>query len=82
MCVNEAMPRVWFITSSTSGFGRALIDAVRSRGERVIATARRPEALAELESDDLAVLELDVTREDAWRSRQGGSRDRSGARRQ
>lgn len=56
--------RVWFITGSTSGFGRALVDAALARGERVVATARRPHALAELEGDVL-VLELDVTREEA-----------------
>src|SRR5947207_12914147 len=54
--------RVWFITGSTSGLGRALVDAARFRGERVVATARRPEALAELEGEDVLVLELDVTR--------------------
>jgi NAD(P)-dependent dehydrogenase (short-subunit alcohol dehydrogenase family) len=57
-------PRVWFITGSTSGFGRALVDEVRSRGERVVATARRPEALGELQGDDVLVVGLDVTRED------------------
>lgn len=57
--------RVWFITGSTSGFGRALVDAARARGERVVATARRPDALGELEGDDVLVLELDVTRDEA-----------------
>jgi NAD(P)-dependent dehydrogenase (short-subunit alcohol dehydrogenase family) len=56
--------RVWFITGSTSGFGRALVDAVRSRGERVVATARRPDALASLSGDDVLTVPLDVTRED------------------
>jgi NAD(P)-dependent dehydrogenase (short-subunit alcohol dehydrogenase family) len=57
--------RVWFITGSTSGFGRAIVDAARARGERVVATARRQDALAELEGDDLLALVLDVTHEDA-----------------
>jgi len=61
----EQDSRVWFITGSTSGFGRALVDAVRARGERAVATARRPEALAELEGDEALVLQLDVTREEA-----------------
>jgi NAD(P)-dependent dehydrogenase (short-subunit alcohol dehydrogenase family) len=56
--------KVWFITGSTSGFGRALVDAVRSRGERVVATARRPDALASLSGDDVLTVPLDVTRED------------------
>jgi NADP-dependent 3-hydroxy acid dehydrogenase YdfG len=61
----EQDSRVWFIPGSRSGFGRALVDAVRARGERVVATARRPEALAELEGDEVLVLQLDVTREEA-----------------
>jgi NAD(P)-dependent dehydrogenase (short-subunit alcohol dehydrogenase family) len=57
--------RVWFITGSSSGFGRALVDAVRARGDQVVATARRPDALAGLEDDDVLVLELDVTQAEA-----------------
>jgi NAD(P)-dependent dehydrogenase (short-subunit alcohol dehydrogenase family) len=56
--------RVWFITGCTSGFGRALVDIVRARGERVVASARRPGILADLEGDDVLTLALDVTRED------------------
>ena len=63
--MTEQDGRVWFITGSTSGFGGALVDAARARGDRVVATARRPDALAELEDEDVLVLELDVTREDA-----------------
>lgn len=63
--MTEHDSRAWFITGSTSGFGRALVDAGRARGERVVATARRPDALAELEGDDVFVLELDVTHEGA-----------------
>jgi NAD(P)-dependent dehydrogenase (short-subunit alcohol dehydrogenase family) len=58
------MDRVWLVTGCTSGFGRALVDAVRQRGERVVATARRPEALADLKGDDVLVAPLDVTREE------------------
>jgi len=57
--------RVWFITGSSSGFGRALVNSARERGERVVATARRPEAIADLAGDDVLLLPLDVTREDA-----------------
>ena len=56
--------RAWFITGCTSGFGRALVDVVRARGERVVATARRPGVLADLEGDNVLPLALDVTRED------------------
>jgi NAD(P)-dependent dehydrogenase (short-subunit alcohol dehydrogenase family) len=57
--------RVWFVTGSTSGFGRALVEAARVRGDRIVATARRPGVLAELAGDDVLPLELDVAREDA-----------------
>ncbi|GHO62955.1 hypothetical protein KSC_018470 [Ktedonobacter sp. SOSP1-52] len=40
--------RVWFITGSSSGFGRALTEAVLARGERVVASARRLESLRDL----------------------------------
>ena len=40
--------KVWLITGSSSGFGRALAEAVLAHGDRVIATARNPEKLAEL----------------------------------
>ncbi|HZQ66205.1 MAG TPA: oxidoreductase [Gaiellaceae bacterium] len=57
--------RVWFVTGCTSGFGRALVEVARERGERVVATARRPEALSDLDGDDVLVLGLDVTEEGA-----------------
>jgi NAD(P)-dependent dehydrogenase (short-subunit alcohol dehydrogenase family) len=60
--------RVWFITGSTSGFGRALVAAARERGDHVVATARRPEAISDLAGDDVLVLRLDVTEEDAIES--------------
>jgi NAD(P)-dependent dehydrogenase (short-subunit alcohol dehydrogenase family) len=57
---------VWFVTGCTSGFGRELVRAARERGDRVVATARRPEALADLQGDDVLVLALDVTREETF----------------
>lgn len=56
--------RVWLITGASSGFGRALAEAVIRRGERAAIAARRREALAELAAtDDSRVLSipLDVT---------------------
>ena len=41
--------RVWLITGTSSGFGRALAEAALTKGDTVIATARKPETL-----DDLA----------------------------
>ena len=43
------MSRTWFITGTSSGFGRELAEQLLARGDTVAATARRPEAL-----DDLA----------------------------
>jgi NAD(P)-dependent dehydrogenase (short-subunit alcohol dehydrogenase family) len=56
--------RVWLITGCSSGFGRAIAEAALARGDRVVATARRPETLADLASDDVAIVPLDVTRQD------------------
>jgi NAD(P)-dependent dehydrogenase (short-subunit alcohol dehydrogenase family) len=56
--------RVWFITGASSGFGRALAEAVIARGERAVIAARRREALAELVAIDehrVLGLPLDVT---------------------
>lgn len=40
--------KVWFITGTSSGFGRALAEAALAKGDRVVATARKPEVLADL----------------------------------
>jgi NAD(P)-dependent dehydrogenase (short-subunit alcohol dehydrogenase family) len=54
--------RIWLITGCSVGFGRAIAEAALARGDRVVATARRAEALADLESPGALVLPLDVTR--------------------
>jgi NAD(P)-dependent dehydrogenase (short-subunit alcohol dehydrogenase family) len=43
--------RVWLITGTSSGFGRALAKAVLGRGEYVVATARDADRLADLAGD-------------------------------
>ena len=54
--------RVWFITGATSGFGRAIAEAAVERGDSVVATARRTDALAELgDPERVHALRLDVT---------------------
>ena len=58
------MTQTWFITGSSRGFGRALARAALEAGDRVAATARRPEQLDDLGSaypDRLHALALDVT---------------------
>ena len=42
------MPKVWLITGSSRGLGRALAEAVLAAGDKLIATARNPEQLADL----------------------------------
>jgi NAD(P)-dependent dehydrogenase (short-subunit alcohol dehydrogenase family) len=58
------MTQTWFITGASRGFGRALVEAALAAGDRVVATARRPEVLddlAELHGEDLLAVPLDVT---------------------
>jgi NADP-dependent 3-hydroxy acid dehydrogenase YdfG len=40
----------WFITGTSSGFGRHLTELLLERGDRVAATCRKIEALADLQS--------------------------------
>ena len=57
--------KVWFITGSSTGFGRILAEAVLKHGDRVIATARKPEQLDELISmypETSKAVRLDVTK--------------------
>ncbi|QWA11300.1 SDR family oxidoreductase [Sodalis ligni] len=54
----------WFITGTSSGFGRALTEQLLARGDRVFATLRKTAALDDLKSryeNTLAVAQLDVT---------------------
>jgi NAD(P)-dependent dehydrogenase (short-subunit alcohol dehydrogenase family) len=44
------MLKVWFITGSSRGLGRALAEAALEKGDRVIATAREPGSLEGLKS--------------------------------
>lgn len=54
-------PLVWLVTGCSSGFGRDFVDEILSRGDKVIATARRRESLEDLKKTGAAVLQLDVT---------------------
>ncbi|MFD3441833.1 oxidoreductase [Streptomyces sp. NPDC058685] len=56
--------RVWLITGCSGGFGREIALAALAAGDRVMATARRPETLADLAEaggDRVSTAALDVT---------------------
>lgn len=58
------MTKTWLITGSSRGFGRRLVEAVLHSGDRVVATARRPEQLEDLVreyGDRVCAVALDVT---------------------
>jgi NAD(P)-dependent dehydrogenase (short-subunit alcohol dehydrogenase family) len=58
------MTKVWFITGSSRGLGRALTEAVLAKGDQVAATARTPQQLDDLVSkypQQILPLRLDVT---------------------
>ncbi|KAK7692851.1 hypothetical protein QCA50_004486 [Cerrena zonata] len=59
----SADSKVWF--SSSQGLGRALLDVVLERGERAVATLRKPEVLDSLKTkyspSQLLILPLDVS---------------------
>ncbi|MFG2331479.1 SDR family NAD(P)-dependent oxidoreductase [Streptomyces sp. NPDC048604] len=58
------MSKVWFVTGSARGLGRAFVEAALSRGDRVAATARdaaRLDGLVGAYGDAVLPLELDVT---------------------
>lgn len=62
--VNSQQGKVWFITGASTGFGRLLSERVLALGGDVVATARKPETLTELEAGNPAhvqALKLDVT---------------------
>jgi NAD(P)-dependent dehydrogenase (short-subunit alcohol dehydrogenase family) len=56
--------KTWFITGASRGFGRELTEQLLARGDRVAATLRKPDQLADLGAtygDRLWVRALDVT---------------------
>jgi NAD(P)-dependent dehydrogenase (short-subunit alcohol dehydrogenase family) len=62
------MAQVWLITGSARGLGRAIAEAVLSAGDKLIATARNPQQLADLVErygENVRAVALDVTDERA-----------------
>ena len=63
--------KVWFITGSSRGFGRIWTEAALQRGDKVAATARKPESIADLKEkygENVLTLKLDVTQPDQVKS--------------
>lgn len=59
--------KIWFITGASRGFGRVWTEAALKRGDKVAATARKLESIADFKEkygDNVLTLELDVTRPD------------------
>lgn len=62
----EAENKVWLITGSSRGIGRALSEAVLEKGDLVIATARKVsdlDSLKKMHADKVTIMQLDVTDE-------------------
>src|SRR5580698_8254660 len=62
------MAQVWLVTGSSRGLGRAIVEAGLAAGNKVLATARGIESLADLSErygDQVKLFALDVTDEAA-----------------
>jgi len=62
---SSTQSKVWFVTGTSSGFGRSIVEEAIARGDRVVATARDPRALDDvvaLAPDRVHAVRLDVTR--------------------
>ncbi|WP_430401628.1 SDR family NAD(P)-dependent oxidoreductase [Fluviicola sp.] len=60
----SSTPKIWFITGASRGFGRVWTEAILKRGDKVAATARKLESIADFKEkygDHVLTLELDVT---------------------
>jgi NAD(P)-dependent dehydrogenase (short-subunit alcohol dehydrogenase family) len=59
--------KVWFVTGTSSGFGRSIAEEIIARGDRLVATARDPKVLGDLVAkapERILALRLDVTKAD------------------
>ncbi|MBA2939860.1 SDR family NAD(P)-dependent oxidoreductase [Paenibacillus sp. CGMCC 1.16610] len=61
------MSKVWFITGTSTGFGRHFVEQLLQAGDRVVATARKLEAIQDFKAlapDRVHLAALDVTKVD------------------
>ena len=62
--MSDTKQKVWLITGTSTGFGRELVEQLLAKGEAVVATARKPEQIAEFSErypETALVVALDVT---------------------
>lgn len=62
---NQKKNKIWFITGTSRGFGRVWTEAALQRGDKVAATARSLESIADFKEkygDNVLTLQLDVTK--------------------
>ncbi len=70
------MAKTWFITGTSTGLGRLLTEQLLERGDRVIATLRKPGALDTLQAlygDQLHIITLDVAETQSIRTAVAGA---------
>ncbi len=72
------MSKVWFVTGSSTGFGRLLCQELQKKGERAVATARRLESVQDLAGETTLAAQLDVTQPDTIRAAVAQTVDRFG----
>jgi NAD(P)-dependent dehydrogenase (short-subunit alcohol dehydrogenase family) len=75
------MSSVFFVTGSSRGLGRQIVESALTDGHRVVATARDPHALDDLlaaHPDDLQALALDVTDHEAAEAAVAAGKERFG----
>ncbi|QEK99534.1 SDR family NAD(P)-dependent oxidoreductase [Olivibacter sp. LS-1] len=65
--MTQQKDKVWFITGTSRGFGRVWAEAALARGDKVAATARKLESIADLKDqygEQVLTVALDVTKPD------------------
>jgi len=54
-------PLVWLVTGASAGIGAALVEEIVRRGDKVIAANRQVDQMADRSSENVSLLELDIT---------------------